>query len=85
MQFHRLAVDAHVCDPPTDCDDGLTDLEGSGESDSLNGDVDACAFGHFHHVMGGVSVRAINQIGCTEPLGDRQALVVQINHENGTW
>src|SRR5208283_848722 len=82
LQLHGLAVDSHVRDASAGCDHGLADVEGSRKSHGLDGHVDAGPLRQFHHFMNGVSIGAVDQSGCSELLGDCEALFVQVDHED---
>ena len=82
MQLHRLAVNAHVRDPPAGRDDGLADVEGRRNPDRFDGHVGAGARAQLHHLVGGLSIGAVDQSGRAKLLSDREALVVQVDHDD---
>jgi len=82
VKFHWLAMDAHIRDASPSRDNGLTDSEGGWKPDCLDGHVDASPLREFHYLMGGVSICVVDQSGCAKLFCDREAPIVQIDHEN---
>jgi hypothetical protein len=76
------SMDADIGDRPAGRDDFLAKLERRRNPHRLDGGIDAASAGQFHDGLDGMAVAAVDRRGGAEALGDRQALIIQVDHDD---
>src|ERR1035437_5548488 len=82
MERNRLPVHADVGDVPAGPDELSAKLERGRNADRLDGGVDAVFAGDLQYRLDGVAVTAVDDVRCAEARRNREALVVQIDHDD---
>jgi hypothetical protein len=82
MQVDLLSVHTDIGNMPAGSDDLLAKFKSDRDANRLDRRINAALAGHRHDRFCRLAITAVDGRGSAEPLGDLQAIVIQINHDD---